>query len=210
MRYSAVILAAGKSSRYGKPKQLLEMNGSTLLTKACRLAIDSGCSPVVLVLGAHSEKILASEIPEEVTIVIHDAWEEGMGSSISKGVSELERIKKSSTGTQPSAMLLLLVDQPGVKADTVTRMYDLYESKERAGVSIVLCKYMGQQGPPAIFSEEHVEELTRLEGDVGARTLVKKHPGSVRFLNAEEAGWDIDTPERWDTFLSNELGDAGA
>ena len=194
MRTGAVILAAGKASRFGAPKQLLEFRGETLVDRACRTALEAGCDPVVRVLGAHAEAIQALPCPGGVATLVHDGWEEGMGSSLSAGVRRLLEL-------QPSldALFILLADQPLATSGLLETLRDSLGS-----MSIVWCENGASKGPPAIFAGKHFAELASLQGDRGAKTVIARHEAvSIDF---PDAAWDIDSPEAWKAFLAKTNG----
>lgn len=192
MRVGAVILAAGKASRFGSPKQLLKIHGETLIDRACRTALEAGCDPVLRLLGAHADEILERPCPDGVETFVHVGWEEGMGSSLAAGVARLVELRP-----EVDAAFVLLADQPMVGACLLASMVaGLRES------SVVWCN-----GPPALFSRKHFDELLALQGDRGAKVVAAKHhaaivpfPGLVR---------DIDTPETWKDFLA-EMSNGGS
>ncbi|MCB1132098.1 MAG: nucleotidyltransferase family protein [Verrucomicrobiae bacterium] len=187
MKAAAVILAAGASSRFGRPKQLLEIDGETLVSRACRIAMEAGCSPVVVVLGAHADEILGRGLPDGVRIVINERYAEGMGLSLARGVGELAG----------DAVVVLLADQPGVEPGTLRLMAD---EITKPGVSIVWCRQDGISGPPVMFAKRHFTELSKLESDEGGRSVVKCHPDAVAAIDVTGARWDIDDEAAWKKF----------
>lgn len=194
MRTGAVILAAGKASRFGAPKQLLEFQGETLIDRACRTALEAGCDPVLRVLGAHADAIQSLPCPAGVSTLVHDGWEEGMGSSLAAGVSGLLEL-------QPDldALLVLLADQPLVTAGLLENL-----GESLAQASIVWCEHGEAKGPPALFTREHFPELVSLQGDRGAKAVIARHEAvTVPF---PDAAWDIDSPEAWERFLAENGG----
>jgi molybdenum cofactor cytidylyltransferase len=188
MKVGAIVLAAGKASRFGAPKQLLEIHGETLVDRACRIAIEGGCDPVVRVLGAHAEQILSRPCPDRVETLVHDAWEDGMGSSLAAGAAWLrERFPDL------DAAFVLLADQPTVTADLLERMRACL-AEER----IVLCDHGEATGPPALFAKIHFDELMALHGDRGAKAVAAGHRAVL--VPCPEAAWDIDSPGVWQQF----------
>jgi molybdenum cofactor cytidylyltransferase len=197
LRFGAVILAAGESARMGTPKQLLLLDGRPLLVRAIEAALASPAWPVVVVLGAHAEKIrpLLARLP--VLIAENPAWSEGMASSIRVGVTTLQQFSR-----QLDAALVALCDQPAFSADTIGQ---LVAAQRTSGRSVVAARYAGRQGAPALFLREHFDTLTHLTGEEGARALLNGTPGlSAEALAKEERvatvdlpalALDLDTPE---------------
>lgn len=166
---AAVVLAAGASRRLGLPKQLAMLGDETLLERAVRLAREAGCSPVIVVLGAEYEKVLANCVLGDVVPVIHDAWEEGMGSSIRQGARACEGVE---------GVVVMTCDQPAV---TVGQLQALMR-----GPDVKASRYAGRNGVPAFFPKRYFGRLMALSGDVGAREL-------LRFAEAVElVGGELD------------------
>ncbi len=193
MKVGAVILAAGKASRFGSPKQLLEFKGETLIDRACRTAMEAGCQPVLRVLGSHGEKIIARPCPDRVETFVHPAWEEGMGSSLAAGVSRLLELAPDLDG-----IFVLLADQPMIAPSLLKTMI-----LELQKTSVVWCIQSNITGPPALFARIHFEELLALRGDRGAKAVAKNHEAAT--VAFPRARWDIDSPEAWDQFLNANL-----
>lgn len=191
MKIGAVVLAAGKASRFGAPKQLLEIGGETLIDRACRTAREAGCDPVLRVLGAHAEAILERPCPEHVAMLVHAGWEEGMGGSLAAGVSDVLE-----AAPELDAVLVMLADQPMVTTDLLGRM-----QARLSEASIVLCDHGEATGPPALFAKQHFDELMALHGDRGAKAVASNHHAALVVF--PDAAWDIDSPEAWERFLAS-------
>lgn len=192
MKVGALVLAAGKASRFGAAKQLLELDGITLIDRACLTALAAGCSPVLRVIGGHAGAILARPSPAGVETLHHSGWEEGMGNSLAAGVKHL-------VGLVPDleAIAILLPDQPAVDAALLERVFDALEPPQ---ISIVLCDHSRASGPPALFSACHFGELMALEGDAGAKSVAARYPQQVNKVLSPETAHDIDSPEAWERF----------
>ena len=196
LRFGAVVLAAGASTRMGEPKQLLRLDGRTLLRRTVDTLLASPAWPVVVVLGAHMESIQPEVARLPVLIVENREWAEGLASSIRTGVSVLEAFSLSL-----EAALLVLCDQPNLSPDAITR---LIEAHHRTGKSIVAARYAGHPGPPALFARSHFHELMELRGAGGARPLLARHAELLATVDLPELATDLDTPADYHTFLANE------
>ncbi len=194
MKTGALILAAGVASRFGGPKQLLEIDGETLLDRACKTALAAGCEPVLRVLGAHSAEILKQPEVPDVSTLVHENWQDGMGSSLAAGVCRLLEIEP-----ECDAVFILLADQPLVSSVLLGTMLPLLEEH----FSMVICQYGDSGGPPALFKWPHFPELMELIGDRGAKSLVAKHPGAAAWFPFAEGACDIDSQEAWETLLAD-------
>lgn len=186
MTIPALILAAGGSRRLGRPKQLLVLEGETLLNRAIRLAREAGAAPVVVVLGAHFEEVRATLPLKDVVLLQNHAWETGMASSIRAGVDALETY-----APQAQAVLLLTCDQPRLTAD---HLYTLLGFREEEGACIVASTYCGVRGTPALFPRELFARLGALEGDKGARSILAHPPCPLIEVELRGGEIDIDAP----------------
>lgn len=180
-----IILAAGGSTRLGRPKQLLEFKGQTLIEKVCETALETGFQTVV-VLGAFAAKIKPLIEDLSVETVLNKDWQTGMSSSLQTGLQKL--LEKN---PDLSAAIFLLCDQPFVTTKTILK---LVEKQKTSGKAIVASAYADQLGVPALFTKDLFAELLGLQGDVGARFLIKKYGNDyVAKISAPEAEFDIDT-----------------
>jgi CTP:molybdopterin cytidylyltransferase MocA len=181
-RCAAIILAAGASRRLGRPKQLVEYKGETLIARAVRIAREAGLDPVTVVLGAEREAVRAAVQNEPAVIVENDAWTEGIASSIRAGLKAL--------GPEVAGALMMPCDQPRLSAEHLSRMVGSF-----AGDAIVASTYAGVRGVPAVFPREAWGELMKLSGDVGARRLLLDPAWPVVEVAFEGGEVDIDAPE---------------
>jgi molybdenum cofactor cytidylyltransferase len=190
--FGAVILAAGASTRMGRPKQLLRIDGRTLLRRTVDAVLASGASPVVVVLGADRE-LIRPEIERLPVLVAENLdWEEGLASSIRAGVRAL-----GAHSPPPEAGLLVLCDQPNLSPAAIARLVKFAAGNEK---TIVAARYDGHPGPPVLFARRHFCELIELRGAVGARPLLDRHAGSLATVDLPELAADIDTPEAFAKF----------
>lgn len=186
LRFGLAILAAGASTRMGEPKQLLEVRGKPLLLHTVEAALASTAWPIVVVLGAHAEKIRPILAPYPVLITENPAWSEGMAASIRAGVTTLQQFSRGL-----DAALIALCDQPGFSTDTIARLVAVQRT---SGRSIAAAHYAGRHGAPALFLREHFPTLTALTGEEGARALLNDDPSRVASVDLPELALDLDTP----------------
>ncbi len=179
-----ILLAAGESSRFGSPKQLVRLGDESLLRRAARTALESGIGPVTVVLGAADEPCRRTLAGMEVDIVFNAQWKEGMASSIAAGVG-------SWSGHPLEGALILLADQPGV---TAQHLQDLVSSASASSSPVVASRYAGQLGVPAWFSHHKFHDLLRLEGAKGAKEVILREPGTA-WIDWPDSAFDVDTPE---------------
>ncbi len=187
LRCGIVILAAGGSTRLGFAKQLVELNGTSLLSRITGEAVASVCNPVVVVLGSRAEQIRPAIDGMPVVVIVNEHWETGMGSSIRCGVAAL-------LNKEPDldAILLALCDQPKITAAVL----DLLVSTQSASAkSVTAAEYAGTLGTPAVFSEAIFPELLALPDAAGGRSIINRHQPEITRLPVPEAEFDLDTAE---------------
>ena len=186
LRFGAIILAAGASTRMGQPKQLLPIAGRPLVVHAAEAALASGAWPVVVVLGAHAEKIRPVFARLPVLIVENSAWPEGMAASIRTGITTLRQFSRTL-----DAALIALCDQPAFSAAIVAQ---LLAAQHTTGRSIVAAHYSARNGAPALLLREHFPALAALTGEAGARDLLNSTPERVAAVDLPALAHDLDTP----------------
>ena len=188
---SAVVLAAGTASRFNGTKQLAKIGGKTLIERVVDAVPPEGVRETVVILGHQAPEIAASAGligREGVRVVVNADYLRGLGTSIRKGISSLS--------DDSDGVMLLLADQPFVSRRLLRQMLALFEEGSGAG-RIVAASYGDVVGPPVIFPRRYFGELLGLEGDEGARSIIKNHMGSLmRFeLKTRRSLDDIDTRE---------------
>lgn len=178
MRVAAVILAAGASTRLGEPKQLVVLAGETLLGRAVRIAVEAGCAPVVVVLGASAETVAQGCDLGAAEIVVHPAWQEGMASSIRVGIEAI--------AARAEGAIVMTCDQPAVTREHLAELM----AAGRNGGEVVGSGYGKMRGVPAFFPGTRFRELLVLSGDSGARHLLAE----AHTLALPGGEHDVDTP----------------
>ena len=190
-----VLLAAGASSRLGKPKQLLPYEGTTLLQHAVQQAVDATLKPIVIVVGANAN-ILNIEIEEsQANIVMNVTWEEGMASSIRTGLQKMLELEPTI-----NSVIMMVCDQPFV---TVQLLQDLMAKHIETGKPIIASNYKNNLGTPALFDATIFSELMQLKGDTGAKKILNNHPEWVAAIDFPMGEIDIDTEEDYKKLLQH-------
>lgn len=184
-----IILAAGRSARLGSPKQLLSYRGKTLLQHSIDTALESQASPILVVLGSGKDTIEKELTQSQIFILENSCWESGMASSISCGINNLKIIAPES-----EAAILMVCDQPFVNA---TLLNDLINKHKKSGQYIVASSYENTMGTPALFHKSLFSELSALEGESGAKSLIKKYNQQTGFVSFDQGSIDIDTRENY-------------
>jgi molybdenum cofactor cytidylyltransferase len=179
-----IVLAAGASTRFGSPKQLIRLNGRPLLHLAVSRAVEVAGQAVTVVLGANAAQLAPLLRHTPASVVINRDWAEGMGSSVRTGVARIP--------ATADAALLMLADQPAVTAEDLKRLIGAWRRQPQC---IVAAHYAGTCGVPAIFPREDFTALAALRGDAGARALLKRGGERLVRVALQSAAIDIDTPE---------------
>ncbi len=186
-RCGAVVLAAGGSSRLGRPKQLLLNRGETLLARSVRLAQEAGCAPVIVVLGFEAESMKEALAGCDVLTVVNPNWSDGMASSLHAGIAAW-----SESASADSNALLLVCDQPQIEAEHLRALLAIHASEER---DVTAAAYGGRLGVPAVFRHNMLHELLAVTGDQGARAVIENHATTAGKLDMPEAALDVDWPD---------------
>ncbi|MBL7850430.1 MAG: nucleotidyltransferase family protein [Cyclobacteriaceae bacterium] len=186
MNLPILLLAAGASSRMGRSKQMLVVDGEPLLVRSVRAALETG-SPVFVVLGAKAEehKSLLTDFP--VRLVHHPSWERGMGSSLKEGLKAI-----LAEGPGVTGVVVMLCDQPRVNSEHLRTLMN------RAGNSpktIIASAYHQTIGVPALFKSALFPQLLALGDEAGAAKLIRSQPDRVEAVDFPEGVIDLDTPD---------------
>jgi len=195
MKLPAIVLAGGASSRLGRPKQLLELNGETLLARTIRMAREAGSDPVLVVLGAYAHEISASVSMADAIAVINPEWQEGIASSVRAGL----RVLLSCVADAPGAAFLLC-DQPRLSSAHVHDLIDSFHQSSDAAA--VASTYGGTRGIPAIFPRALFPRLLAIEGDKGARSILADPHCAIAEVPFAGGEIDIDSSDDLD-YLEN-------
>jgi molybdenum cofactor cytidylyltransferase len=197
-----IILAAGASSRLGQPKQLLLFEGETLLNRAVRVALETNCRPVIVVLGAHAETLQAELAATQARVVCNQGWNEGMSSSIRCGLQALEASDRQTI----EAAILMLCDQPFITSDIIERLVETFlEHRSLLVVSEYETDGVKTRGVPALFSRPLFAELMELSGAAGAKRVIAQHEKEATIIAMPEAAFDVDTADDY-LALNNSSG----
>ena len=190
----ALILAAGGSSRFGEPKQLLQFRGKSLLRRVVEEATVAGCRPVAVVIGAEAAKVRAELVETKELLIENETWQRGIGNSIRAGLRGAV-----AAYPQTEAMILLSCDQPFVDAKVITGLSTRYAEMKKP---IVASSYAGTLGIPALFARAYFDELFLLDDDTGAKQIILNHSGDVAEFPFPQGAIDIDTGDDYEKLLA--------
>ncbi len=204
-----MVLAAGRSSRLGQPKQLLpDAQGEPLVRRTARQLREAGCAPVLVVVGAEADAVTAAVAGLGYRVIPNPNFSDGMGTSIAAGVVALEE-------SDTAAVLIANCDMPGIDTAHFRALLDASAGGTRRVASTYPQSDGGSEGgsdeavvrgAPAVLPREDWPVLAALAGDTGARSLLRKTDTLTVFIRAGR--FDIDTAAdvaRWRRVSSAEL-----
>jgi molybdenum cofactor cytidylyltransferase len=181
----ACVLAAGRGSRMGGVKHLLELEGVPLLERVVRALTRTSATRVFVVLAPGDAA--GAELAERLGVAVAHAEsaDEGRAASVRAAV-------RAASGAA-QGLLFALADQPFLEADDFER---LIAELRRSPHAIVRARYDGEPGSPVLFARDYFAELLELRGREGGRSVIARHPGAVRPVDLPAArGRDLDRPE---------------
>ncbi|MFC4211254.1 NTP transferase domain-containing protein [Pedobacter lithocola] len=195
MNTAIIILAAGNSSRLGKPKQLLKYKEQTLLQIVTEAALTTQFHPVIVVLGAYANEIKALHNHPDVIYILNEQWESGMSSSIGIGINE---VLKDFPDTENA--IITVADQAHITADVFTALYKKHQTDNK---SIVTSSYSKTTGTPTLFNKKYFSKLVNLQGSVGAKDLIKQNIDDTASVPFELGSIDIDTESDYKNLINH-------
>lgn len=187
-----MVLAAGGSRRLGRPKQLVQKDGESLLRRTARLALKAGCAPVVVVLGSQAGLLAGELVGLPVEVVVNAEWNSGMASSIGCGLGAL-------AVRGPAAVMVLVCDQALLSEQIMTSLIATHrQSGGKLRPDITASTYGGVRGVPAIFDAVVFPALMQLTGEDGARKIIAESRWKVATVEFAGGAVDIDLPSDLD------------
>ncbi len=184
LNISAILLGAGESRRMGKDKLSLSWGKRTILENCLQTLLCSRVKEVILVVNPKTEKIAHRLKDQRLKVVVNPDYPKGMSSSIRRGLKVLD--------PRSNGILISLGDQPFIKTRTINALIGAFGRVEE---KIIVPSFRGRRGHPVIFHRKFEEELLRLKGDEGGKTILMKHPEDVHIIPVKSEGVlkDIDT-----------------
>ncbi|HEU0239112.1 MAG TPA: nucleotidyltransferase family protein [Micromonosporaceae bacterium] len=182
---AGILLAAGAGRRYGMPKALVTYDGGLLVEHGLATLRDGGAEPLIVVLGAQHDEVLARADLAGANVVVNADWDTGMGSSLRTGLGALSE-------SAADAAAILLVDTPGITPAAVRRIIE-----RGAPAALVAATYGGELGHPVLLGRDHWPGVIQAAiGDRGARPYLRAHRDLVAFVPCDDvaSGEDLDTP----------------
>jgi molybdenum cofactor cytidylyltransferase len=193
MSIGAILLAAGSSSRMGQSKQLLQINGESLLRSSVNIVLEAGLKNVVVVLGSNAEAHhnLIEHLP--IQIITNADWKKGMGNSLKTGVIHLLQ-----SNTPLHAVIILVCDQPLLTSGHLKKLIDKFHDTKN---QIIASQYNNTLGVPALFDQSLFPELKNCVDEQGAKKIIQQHKHLVNAIDFPGGEIDLDTLEDYNQFL---------
>jgi molybdenum cofactor cytidylyltransferase len=194
---AAVVLSAGESSRMGRPKALLPIDGETFVEKIVGTLKKTSLGKIVVVLGHNAGEMKQRMQHLPVEILVNPDYKLGQLSSLQVAVRHLEQ------NPDCDAMLVHLVDHPYIDAKLVEAMIERFTA---SGKLIIVPRHEGKRGHPVIFSRRLFGELLSAPSDQGAKAVVNAHRDDTLEVDTTNEGitLDIDTPELYKRHVKGE------
>lgn len=183
LSHGAILLAGGASRRLGRPKQLVEIDGEPLLRRVARALLATAPLDLVVVLGHDAARLAPALAELPLRTLLADDHADGMSASLRRGVAALD--------TRCAGALIALTDQPALDATHLLTLRDTWRARPTQAVASA---YAGVVGVPALLPRAWFADVARLEGDVGARALLRERVAEVVAVDAPALARDLDTP----------------
>lgn len=187
---AGIVLAAGGSSRFGEPKQLLNWHGKPFVRHVVQNALTLGLNPVIIVTGDYGSQVGDAVEDLEVVILHNHNWREGQSTSVKIAIEALPG--------EAGAAVFLLADQPQISIELIHKLVETYASSNSP---IVAPQIAGRRGNPVLFDRVTFPDLQRISGDMGGRQVFSKYPITWVPWHDSTALLDVDTPEDYRKFV---------
>jgi molybdenum cofactor cytidylyltransferase len=185
---AAIVLAAGSSTRMGRNKLLLEVEGETLVRRVVRAACSAGLDRVVVVLGHEEARVRAQLEGLSCEMVVNPDHARGAGTSVHTGVRHV--------ASDAAAVVIVLADMPRVSAAMIAALVDRYRTTR---APVVFSRYGDLQAPPTLYDRALFGELLAIDDDRGGKPVVLRHQAEAEAVVwPESALHDIDSPDDYD------------
>lgn len=190
---AGILLAGGTSSRMGRNKLLLDVEGEPLVRRAARRASSSGLSPVIVVLGHEAERVRGELSGLPCQVVVNPRFERGITSSLGTGLEAVP--------DEARAVVVMLADMPHVTPEMIGGLVERYRATT---APLVISDYEGVNAPPMLYDRSLFGELAAMTDGRCGKQVIRRHRDE-----AEVAHWparalrDLDVPEDYERLVAN-------
>ncbi len=179
---AAIILAAGGSTRMGQPKQLIKWQDKTFLNHIIEKSDQTNLSPIIIVLGAHSNKIKKTIAENsKINIVENRHWQEGLSTSVKLAIEKLP--------ADIDSVIIFLVDQPQVKIETIN---SLVKKSENSTAEVIIPIKDNKKGNPILIKSSILNHIDQLRGDKGLKQIIDQFSKDYINCNDDSIFFDVD------------------
>ncbi|MBV8415979.1 MAG: molybdenum cofactor cytidylyltransferase [Verrucomicrobia bacterium] len=194
---TAIVPAAGMSTRMGQNKLLLPFQGKPLIGHAVDTLLASAVDEVIVVLGHDAGKLREKLAGKQVRFVDNPSYREGLSTSVRAGINAVS--------AQAVGIMIYLADQPLLEPDEVNSLIRAFAEARNAHKNIVVPVYHGQRGNPVIVDVSYKEAILDVVGETGCRRVIKRNPDRVLIveMEADHAIRDVDTMEEYERLVRN-------
>jgi xanthine dehydrogenase accessory factor len=184
---SAIVLAAGTSSRMGHPKPLLEVRGQRLLERVLEAVQHSTAEEIIVVLGSEADRVLEEVSLDGANVVVNERYPEGMSTSIRAGIHSLS--------SEAESTLVVLADQPFLQPETLDALGEQWKA---TGAPVLIPTFQGVRGNPVLLDRSVFSDVRGITGDRGCRSIFGNYEGEIVEVPVSDPGvlLDIDTEEQ--------------
>jgi molybdenum cofactor cytidylyltransferase len=186
---SAIVPAAGLSTRMGQNKLLMPFGDKSLIQHAVDTLRASDVDEIVVVLGHEADQVRSRLGRHRVNFVHNPDYREGLSTSVRAGIGAVPKAA--------DAIMIYLADQPLIEPGEINRLIRAFAEAKKAGKSIVVPFFGNERGNPVILDASYREMVLDIAGDVGCRRIIKRHPEQVFAvqMQTDHVVRDVDTPE---------------
>jgi molybdenum cofactor cytidylyltransferase len=189
---AAVVLAAGSSSRMGRNKLLLPLDGETMVRRAARTAV-AATDRVVVVIGHDAARVRAELDGLACAVVMNPDHARGTGTSVHAGV-------RAAAGAD--AVVVVLADMPFVTTDMIAALVGRYRA---TGAPLVVSHYGDVQAPPTLYDRSLFAELLAIDDERGAKQVARRHEDEAEVVAwPESALQDVDSPADYEKVIASD------
>jgi molybdenum cofactor cytidylyltransferase len=194
---SAIVLAAGMSTRMGQNKLLLDFKDKPLIAHAVDTLLASEIDEVIVVLGHEADKVQEKLRGKQVRLIQNPDYREGLSTSVRAGVNAVS--------SQAAGIMVYLADQPLLEPADANRILRAFTHAKEVGKSIVVPFFDGQRGNPVLLDSLYREAILGVVGDVGCKGVIRRYPDQVFVVEMENdhVVRDVDNMEEYEGVLSS-------